>query len=117
MYMDFCCDHGKTHLTMREGVQASFEQLLGKLRCLPYNVLDVKSTGWYEDFGAFKTGTKDLEIRLVNVIQLAFATVTCLSDQPLLLEVITLDEMHHPLVIYTATIFACMFLLNWGPTL
>eukprot|EP00884_Botryococcus_braunii_P014228 jgi/Botrbrau1/22806/Bobra.0132s0131.1 len=67
-------------------IQASFEQLLGTLRSLPYNVLDVKANGWYEDFGAFKAGAKDLEIRLVYVIQLAFATASCLSDQPLLLE-------------------------------
>lgn len=66
--------------------QGSFDQLLSKLRSLSYNVLDVKANEWYEDFNIFKAGTKDLEIRLINVIQQAFSTVTCLSDQPLLLE-------------------------------
>jgi hypothetical protein len=70
--------------------QAAFEELLGALRGLKYNILDVKAPQWYEDFGAFKAGTKDLEIRMVNVIQLAFSTVSCLAAQPALLEVSTI---------------------------
>lgn len=57
------------------------------LRSLNYDILDVKATRWHDDFNTFKTGTKDLEVMMTNVIQFAFETVSSISNRVELLEV------------------------------
>ena len=39
---------------------------------LEYDILDVKSTHWHDDFSAYKNSVKDLEVMFQNVINTAF---------------------------------------------
>ena len=55
-------------------------------RGLTYNILDVKATRWHDDFNAFKSGVKDLEVMLTNVIQMACDCQPCLTSRAELLE-------------------------------
>ncbi|GMH41208.1 hypothetical protein BSKO_09118 [Bryopsis sp. KO-2023] len=71
-------------------IQASFKGLVSALRLLNYDILDVKATRWHDDFNTFKTGVKDLEVMMTNVIQFAFETVSSLSNRVELLEVFEL---------------------------
>lgn len=77
-------------------LQASFQRLVGNLSSLQYNILDVKSTQWYDDYNSFKAGSKDLEVMLVNVIQLAFDNVSSLITKVELLEVGLIRHMDLP---------------------
>ena len=45
---------------------------LSRLSSLEYDIQDVKSTHWHEDFSAYKNSVKDLEVMLQNVINAAF---------------------------------------------
>ena len=62
-------------------IQSSFQKLLAQLRGLNYSILDVKATFWHDDFNSFKSGVKDLEVMMTNVIILAFETVSSLSSR------------------------------------
>ncbi|GIM07381.1 hypothetical protein Vretimale_11536 [Volvox reticuliferus] len=67
-------------------IQESFQGLVRILKSLTYDILDVKATRWHDDFNAFKSGVKDLEVMMANVIQRAFDTQPCLLARGELLE-------------------------------
>ena len=68
-------------------IQDSFQRLVSNLRGDgAYNILDVKATRWHDDFNAFKSGVKDLEVMLTNVIQMACDCQPCLVSRAELLE-------------------------------
>lgn len=54
------------------GIQASFELQIERLRKLDYSVLDVRSGKWHDDYHLFKNVVKDLEVMFTNVINGAF---------------------------------------------
>jgi dynein heavy chain len=70
--------------------QESFQKLVSNLRSLSYDILDVKATRWHDDFNAFKSGVKDLEVMLTNVIQMALDAQPCLVSRAELVESFTL---------------------------
>lgn len=35
---------------------------------MPYDVLDVRNSAWYEDVAAFRAGARDLEQMLANIL-------------------------------------------------
>lgn len=82
----FCFFHLLSCLVCLQN-QASFQVLVAAMRSLTYDILDVKATQWHDDFNTFKTGTKDLEVMMTNVIQFAFDAVSSLSNRIELLEV------------------------------
>jgi hypothetical protein len=45
------------------GIEASFEGQIDKLRRLDYDILDVKTSRWHDDYNVFKNAVKDLEVR------------------------------------------------------
>ncbi|WIA33430.1 hypothetical protein OEZ86_006562 [Tetradesmus obliquus] len=67
-------------------IQVAFQGLLGQLRGLRYDILDIKAIQWYDDFNAFKTGVRDLEVMLENVLELALDSAPSLSARLELLE-------------------------------
>ena len=50
-------------------------------------ILDVKATSWHDDYNKFRSGIKDLEVMVQNVINSAFTTVTTVQEGVELLEV------------------------------
>ena len=67
-------------------IQVSFQKLVTGLRSLNYGILDVTATQWHDDYNVFKSGVKDLEVMMTNVIMLAFDCVTSLESRVELLE-------------------------------
>ncbi|CAD7941177.1 unnamed protein product [Amoebophrya sp. A25] len=61
-------------------IETSFLKQVKKLHDVDYNVLDVKSMRWGEDFGGFKNQMKDLEVMYTNVISSAFESVSTVSQ-------------------------------------
>eukprot|EP00898_Chlorokybus_atmophyticus_P005400 jgi/Chlat1/5861/Chrsp4S06373 len=61
-----------------QDIYAAFQKLVGVLRSLSYSILDVKATRWHDDYNAFKSGVKDLEVMFQNVVTLAFETASAL---------------------------------------
>ncbi len=64
---------------------------LNRLASVDYSILDVKATKWHDDYAAFKTQTKDMEVKLhskrvksrflfqvmyINVVTNAFESVS-----------------------------------------
>ena len=64
--------HGAEVTTQLLAIQASFERHIATLRGLDYDILDVKSTRWHDDYSAFKNSVKDLEVMFQNVVTTAF---------------------------------------------
>ena len=52
-----------------------------------HTILDVQSTSWHDEFLRFKTGAKELEGMVQNVINGIFATVTTVQEGVEILEV------------------------------
>lgn len=69
-------------------IQTSFQKLVSHLKSLRYSILDVKATRWHDDFNAFKSGVKDLEVMLNNVITMASDNTTSIPARIELLEVL-----------------------------
>ena len=67
-------------------IQISFQKLVANLKYLNYSILDVKATKWHDDYNVFKSGVKDLEVMMTNVIMLAFESVASLDSRIELLE-------------------------------
>ncbi|KAK9846646.1 hypothetical protein WJX81_008333 [Elliptochloris bilobata] len=67
-------------------IQAGFGKLVTRLQLVGYNILDVRNTAWYDDFSAFRSGVRGLEVRLSNVMQLAVDSAGSLSAHTELLE-------------------------------
>ena len=68
-------------------IEASFETQINRLRRLEYDILDVKTSKWHDDYNFFKNGVKDLEVMYTNVINTAFEGVTQVSSGVVLLEI------------------------------
>jgi dynein heavy chain, axonemal len=68
-------------------VQAAFESHIERLKCLDYDLLDVKAPRWHDDYATFTLLVKDLEVMYTNVINTAFEGVTRVADAVALLEV------------------------------
>ena len=49
-------------------IQREFGKLVGTLALAADAALDVKATGWREEYNAFKVGVKDLEVQTTNVM-------------------------------------------------
>jgi dynein heavy chain len=69
------------------GIQASFEDQIDILKSLDYDILDVKTSRWHEDYNAFKNVVKDLEVMYTNVINTSFEGLTRVPDAVALLEI------------------------------
>lgn len=69
-----------------EPMQAGFGKLVARLQLVDYNILDVRNMAWYDDFSAFRSGVRSLEVRLSNVMQLAVDSAGSLSARVELLE-------------------------------
>lgn len=67
-------------------MQAGFGKLVARLHSVGYNILDVRNMAWYDDFSAFRSGVRSLEVRLSNVMQLAVDSAGSLSAHVELLE-------------------------------
>ena len=69
------------------GIQASFENQIARLRNLDYEILDVKTSRWHDDYNYFKNSVKDLEVMYTNVLNTAFDGVAHVADGIALLEI------------------------------
>ncbi|EKX36467.1 hypothetical protein GUITHDRAFT_97557 [Guillardia theta CCMP2712] len=67
-------------------IQQSFKKLITNFSNLKYNILDVKATKWHDDYNVFKSGVKDLEMMMQNVITSAFETVSTVEQGLRMLE-------------------------------
>ena len=67
-------------------MQAGFGKLVARLQSVDYNILDVRNMAWYDDFSAFRSSVRSLEVRLSNVMQLAVDSAGSLSAHVELLE-------------------------------
>ena len=52
-------------------------------------ILDVKATGWHDEYNKYRAGVKDLEVMLQNVINAGFETITTIQEGVELLDVFT----------------------------
>ena len=52
-------------------------------------MLDVKATAWHEEYNKYRSGVKDLEVMLQNVINAGFANITTVQEGVELLDVFT----------------------------
>nr|KAG5688710.1 hypothetical protein BaRGS_029536 [Batillaria attramentaria] len=68
-------------------IENQFEKNLNILRNVKKTILDVKATSWHDDYNRFRTGVKDLEVMMQNVISSAFDTVTTVEQGVELLDV------------------------------
>ena len=69
------------------GIQASFANQIARLRNLDYEILDVKTSRWHDDYNYFKNSVKDLEVMYTNVLNTAFDGVAHVADGIALLEI------------------------------
>ncbi|EDV25795.1 uncharacterized protein TRIADDRAFT_23475 [Trichoplax adhaerens] len=61
-------------------IEATFNKNLQILRNVKKTILDVKASSWHDDYNRFKTGIKDLEVMMQNVITSAFETITTVEE-------------------------------------
>lgn len=62
-------------------LERSFKKHLDKIRKVDYDILDVlKMSKWHEDFAEFNNNVKDLEVMFMNIISLAFNSVSTVED-------------------------------------
>ena len=71
---------------MRE-IEYIFEKFLSGLKAVRKTILDVKASSWHDDYNKFRSGLKDLEIMVQNVINSGFRTITSVQEGVQLLEV------------------------------
>ena len=57
------------------------------MQAVRHSILDVQSTTWHDEYHRFRTGVKELEIMIQNLINGIFATVTTVQEGVELLEV------------------------------
>jgi len=67
-------------------IEDAFEKHIARLRGLDYDILNVKATGWHSDYNFFKSGLKDLERMMTNVISSAWEGVATVAAGVELLE-------------------------------
>jgi len=61
-------------------IETNFLKQVAKLRAVDYDILDVKSTKWHDDFSTFKIIGKDLEVLYSNIINSAFESVSTVAS-------------------------------------
>eukprot|EP01083_Nonionella_stella_P177342 623003_1 len=61
-------------------IEDGFLKHIEKLKNLNYNILDVNTTKWHEDYTYFKNGIKDLEVMMSNIINNAFDGISTIED-------------------------------------
>ncbi|XP_039605580.1 dynein heavy chain 2, axonemal [Polypterus senegalus] len=72
--------------TMLE-IEGTFEKNLQILKAVKKTILDVKNTSWHDDYNRFRSGIKDLEVMMQNLINMAFETVCSVEHGVELLDV------------------------------
>ncbi|XP_062904770.1 dynein axonemal heavy chain 2 [Mobula hypostoma] len=68
-------------------IEATFNKNLQILINSQTEILDVKNTYWHDDYSRFRSGIKDLEVMMQNLISSTFETVTTVQYGVELLEV------------------------------
>ncbi|XP_069776188.1 dynein axonemal heavy chain 2 isoform X2 [Narcine bancroftii] len=71
-------------------VEATFNKILQALKHSQSQILDVKNTHWHDDYSRFRSGIKDLEVMMQNLISSSFETVNTVQQG-----VELLDVFHH----------------------
>ncbi|XP_032872211.1 dynein heavy chain 2, axonemal [Amblyraja radiata] len=71
-------------------IEATFNKILQMLKTSQTEILDVKNTYWHDDYSRFRSGIKDLEVMMQNLISSSFETVTTVQQG-----VELLDVFHH----------------------
>ncbi|XP_018428368.1 PREDICTED: dynein heavy chain 2, axonemal [Nanorana parkeri] len=71
-------------------IEDTFQKSLLILKSVKKTILDVKNTTWHDNYNRFRTGVKDLEVMMQNLIVTAFETVRS-AEQGVEL----LDVFHH----------------------
>eukprot|EP00794_Sanderia_malayensis_P010712 gene10712-11859_t len=56
-------------------IEATFEKNLQALKNVKHIILDVKAANWHDIYNRFRSGVKDLEVMMQNLINSAFETV------------------------------------------
>ena len=54
-------------------IEDAFVKHIQRLKNLKYNILDVNTTAWHEDYTSFKNSVKDLEVMMINVIMMTIS--------------------------------------------
>ena len=68
-------------------IEHSFEKHIYSLAAVKRSALDVKATVWHDEFNLFRTGLKELEVMLQNIINSGFESITTVEEEVELLEV------------------------------
>ncbi len=61
-------------------IEDAFAKHLARLRGLKYDIMDVKSTAWHDDYNTFKDGMGDLEVMMTNVVASAWEGISTVKD-------------------------------------
>ncbi len=92
-------------------IEHTFEKHLTTLKAVRKTILDVRVTSWHDDYNKFRSGIKDLEVMIQNVINTAFTTVTTVQEGVEFLEVfsyLTTREVCSPCsalcILYVSTV-------------
>lgn len=68
-------------------IKASFGKLIDKFRTSEKDkILDVKASTWHDEYNAFKSGMKELDVMYQNVIDYSFKQVTTVEQGVEMLE-------------------------------
>ena len=70
-------------------IEHSFEKIMLSLQSVQSYILDVKATAWHEEYNKYRSGVKDLEVMLQNVINANFANITTVQEGVEMLDVFT----------------------------
>jgi dynein heavy chain len=70
-------------------IEHSFEKLMNSLHTIFNVMLDVKATLWHDEYNKYRSGVKDLEVMLQNIINTSFSSITTIQEGVELLDVFT----------------------------
>ena len=77
----FSGSKGPEIVSVLEEIKSSFGKYIERIQGSDKDkLLDINSTKWHDDYSAFKTGTKNLEIMYLNLINSSFENVNKLSQ-------------------------------------
>lgn len=68
-------------------IEQTFDKYLEVLKAVRKTILDVKMSNWHDEYNKFRTGLKDLEVMVQNVINTGFKSITSVEEGVQLLEV------------------------------
>ncbi len=71
-------------------IEHTFDKHLARLKDVRRTILDVKASGWHDEYNQFRAGVKELEVMVQNVINSAFTTITTVQEGVELLDVFSL---------------------------